>query len=265
MNICIYGAASNRIDKTFIDQTEELGRKLAENGHSLIYGAGATGLMGASARGFKKGNGEIIGVAPHFMHTIEPLFEDCTRLIETDTMAKRKTIMEEKADVFVIAPGGIGTLDEFFQALTLKELGRLNKPIVIYNINNFYTKLIDCIDDFIDKGFVSERVAKSYEVVTTPEELLDILDPSVYVILEENSNELQRESKIAELPGVFETRKAAVEYLHNRVEAEVGCQYFPYETAEEIEKNGSVCFYYRDEEDNPLHFTLTIHKMEVKK
>ena len=265
MNICIYGAASNRIDKTFIDQTEELGRKLAENGHSLIYGAGATGLMGASARGFKKGNGEIIGVAPHFMHTIEPLFEDCTRLIETDTMAKRKTIMEEKADVFVIAPGGIGILDEFFQALTLKELGRLNKPIVIYNINNFYTKLIDCIDDFIDKGFVSERVARSYEVVTTPEELLDILEDSVYVVLETNSRELQQETEIAELPAVFATRKEAIDYLHTRVIDEKENNYFPTVSSYSIEKTGTVTFYYNGDEDNSLWFDLTVYKKNIKK
>ena len=176
MTICIYGAASELIDKSFIEQTEKLGEMLAKHGHRLVYGAGGTGLMGASARGFKAGNGEVIGVAPHFMHDIEPIYEGCTQLIETETMAERKEIMEDMADIFIITPGGIGTLDEFFQCITLRELGRLDKDIVFYNINDYYTKLIEYMEDCIEKKFIRERVRNFYKVASTPEEVVDLLD-----------------------------------------------------------------------------------------
>ena len=124
MNITLYGSASDRIDRAYIDGVEALGRAIAKRGHTMVFGAGSTGLMGAAARGMHAEGGNIIGVTPHFMHTLEPVSTLCTELIATETMAERKTIMEEKADAFVITPGGLGTLDEFFQILTLKILGR---------------------------------------------------------------------------------------------------------------------------------------------
>ena len=134
MNITLYGAASEKIDRIYMTRVEELGKALAEKGHALVFGAGSTGLMGAAARGFAAGNGKIVGVTPHFMHELEPICDFCTELIQTETMADRKDIMEEKADAFIIVPGGIGTFDEFFQILTLKALGRHSKPIILYNV-----------------------------------------------------------------------------------------------------------------------------------
>ena len=86
------------------------------------------------ALAFDAEGGKIVGVTPHFMHKLEPVSDLCTELIATETMAERKTIMEEKADAFVIVPGGIGTFDEFFQILTLRVLGRHSKPIILYNV-----------------------------------------------------------------------------------------------------------------------------------
>ena len=110
------------------------------------------------------------------MHEIEPIYTGCTELIETETMADRKEIMEEMADVFIITPGGIGTLDEFFQCITLRELGRLDKDIIFYNINDYYTKLIEYMEECIEQKFIRERVREFYKVATTPEEVLDLLD-----------------------------------------------------------------------------------------
>ena len=165
MTICIYAAASDRIEKKYVDAVERLGEKLANQGHSLIYGGGGTGLMGAAARGIRRGNGEVISVVPKFMYEFEPIFEDHTKLIETEDMAERKLIMEEGCDAFIIVPGGIGTFDEFFQCLTLKELGRHNKPIVLYNVDNYFTKLLEYMDDCIEKGFIREKVRGMFEVV----------------------------------------------------------------------------------------------------
>ena len=165
MKICIYAAASDRIDQKYVRAVENLGEQLAKEGHSLIYGGGATGLMGAAARGFRRGGGEVIGVVPTFMFEIEPTFNDCTQIIETEDMADRKEIMEDGCDKFIIVPGGVGTLDEFFQVLTLRDLDRHHKPITLYNIDGYYTKLIEFIDQATEKGFIAQDVREFLNIV----------------------------------------------------------------------------------------------------
>lgn len=174
--VCLYGAASDKISNHFKDEVERLGVELGKNNYSLIYGAGSTGLMGAVARGMTKINGEIIGVAPHFMHEFEDIYKDCTKTIYTESMAERKSIMEFSANAFIIAPGGIGTLDEFFQILTLKQLKRHNKPIIIFNYDNFYTSLINLMKEYVEKGFIAENIDTLYVECKTIEELIKYLD-----------------------------------------------------------------------------------------
>ena len=176
MNITLYGAASDRIDRVYIDRVEELGRAMARRGHTMVFGGGSMGLMGAAARGMAAEGGHIIGVAPHFMHTLEPLFDNCTEMIHTETMADRKDIMEEKADAFVIVPGGIGTFDEFFQILTLKTLGQHEKPIILYNINGFWDNMISVIGTDMIKGFISTQAANCFCICETPESVFHALE-----------------------------------------------------------------------------------------
>ena len=176
MNITLYGAASDRIQELYVKATEELGFEMAKRGHTMVFGAGSTGYMGAAARGMHKGGGRIIGVTPHFMHKLEPVSELCTELIATETMAERKTIMEQKADAFVIVPGGIGTFDEFFQILTLKVLGRHNKPIILYNIKGFWNGMLAVIKECVDKGFVAPEALADFCLCDTPEEVFDVLE-----------------------------------------------------------------------------------------
>ncbi|MBQ9099153.1 MAG: TIGR00730 family Rossman fold protein [Clostridia bacterium] len=169
MNITLYGAASDRIDRAYIERVEELGRAMARRGHTMVFGAGSTGLMGAAARGMSAEHGHIVGVTPHFMHDLEPVSTLCTEVINTETMAERKTIMENMADAFVIVPGGIGTFDEFFQILTLKVLGRHNKPIILYNINGFWDNMISVIGTDLIKGFINTHTADCFCICETPE------------------------------------------------------------------------------------------------
>ena len=109
MKICIFGAASYEIDKTYSADTRKLCKNLAEKGHSLVFGAGGNGLMGAAAEGFKTGGGEIVGVIPHFFRdeNIEKIYSECTEIIFTDTIVQRKSKMEELADAFIIVPGDV--------------------------------------------------------------------------------------------------------------------------------------------------------------
>ena len=148
MNVTLYGSASDRIDRAYIEGVEELGRAIANRGHTMVFGAGSTGLMGAAARGMHKGGGRIIGVTPHFMHTLEPVSTLCTELIATETMAERKTIMEEKADAFIITPGGLGTLDEFFQIrihmTAMKHLRHNTRLLVKFLVGVGMVGIYDC-------------------------------------------------------------------------------------------------------------------------
>lgn len=179
MKITLYGAASNAIDNVYKEKVYELGREMALRGHTMVYGAGGGGLMGAAAEGLHDNGGRIIGVTPHFMNTVEPIYEHCTEFIATETMSERKDIMENMADAFVIVPGGIGTFDEFFQTLTLKKLGRHNKPIVLYNVNGFWDNMLAVVGADIFKGFIGHDVASCFCVRETPQTTIDTLEELV--------------------------------------------------------------------------------------
>ena len=163
--ICVYGGASENISDTHKNAVEKLCGNLAKQGFSLVYGAGATGCMGAAARGFRENDGYVMGVTPRFMGTFEEIFE-CDNTIVVDTMAERKTLMEKHADLYLIAPGGIGTMDEFFQIITLKYLKQMDTPIVILNLDGFYDSLLNLMDSLIAQKAAGEKIRDLYHVVT---------------------------------------------------------------------------------------------------
>ena len=176
MNICVYGASSSAINERYIQEVERLGEVMAERGHGLVFGGGASGCMGASARGVRRRRGKVLGIAPTFFNVDGVLFEDCTDFIPTETMRQRKQHLEEKSDGFVIAPGGIGTYDEFFEILTLKQLGRHNKPIVIFNVDGYYDPMLAMLRDAMEKNFVQESVGELYAVLTDAEEVVRYIE-----------------------------------------------------------------------------------------
>lgn len=178
MKLCIFGAASKKIDESFKRATYELASELAKRGHSLIFGAGNDGLMGASARGFKDNGGKIVGVIPHFFkeQDVEIIYGECDELIFTDTMSERKKTMEDNADAFIIVPGGIGTLEEFFEVLTLKQLHRHDKAIALYNVNGFYNSLDKVIKEYIEQGFINDSCLDIYKVIDSEEELISYVE-----------------------------------------------------------------------------------------
>ena len=176
MKICVYGSSSDLIDKEYIEKTEELGRKMAERKIGLVFGGGAQGLMGAAARGEKALNGEIIGVAPSFFNVDGILFEECSEFIYTETMRERKQIMEDKSDGFIMTPGGIGTYEEFFEILTLKQLGRHNKPIAIFNINGYYDEMVAMLHKTAKQNFMKEESNNLYRAFDNADEMLDYIE-----------------------------------------------------------------------------------------
>ncbi len=178
MRICVYGAASPTIDDIYKEKVEHLGKVMVQRGHSLVFGGGGKGLMGAVANGVHSAKGHIIGVIPQFFldEKIEAVCEFCDEMILTETMRERKQIMEDNADAFIIVPGGIGTYEEFFEILTLKQLCRHNKPIVIYNIEGYYNEIETAMNEAIRKNFIKDSCVELYEVTDELDKLFECVE-----------------------------------------------------------------------------------------
>ena len=172
MNICIYGASSDKLDDVYCEAAKETGRVIAEAGHTLIYGGGRGGLMGKCAHSAFSNGGHIIGIAPGFFDIPGVLMKSCGEFILTDTMRERKYLMEEKADAFVLLPGGIGSFEEFFETLTLKQLGKLDKPIVVLNTAGYYEPMFAMLKNAADQGFMGSDVMGLFKVCDRPEEII---------------------------------------------------------------------------------------------
>ena len=177
MHICVYCASSTRIDPGYLRLGEQFGRQLAARGHTLVYGGGSIGIMGAVARAVHEAKGRVIGVVPDFMRGKEIVYERSDELIVTDTMRQRKQIMEERAEAFVVLPGGIGTLEEFFETLTNGLLRQHDKPIVLLNHEGFYDPLLTLFDHMEQHGFTRPRLRRDYRVVLTTEAVFEALAP----------------------------------------------------------------------------------------
>lgn len=178
MRLCVYGAASTTIDKIYIEAVEALGAQLVRRGHSLVFGGGGNGLMGAVARGVHSEDGEILGVIPRFFEKeqVEVISADCDELVFTETMRERKQIMEDNADGFIVTPGGIGTFEEFFEILTLKQLCRHEKPIAVYNVNGYYDEMIQFLYKAIDQQFIRENCMNLFFVTDDVDALFRYLE-----------------------------------------------------------------------------------------
>lgn len=181
MRICVYGAASPTIDPAFITAVEEMGKELVKRGHSLVFGGGGNGLMGAAARGVKEAGGHILGVIPKFFdeEDVEEVCDFCDELIRPDTMRQRKQLMEDNADAFIVVPGGIGTFEEFFEILTLKQLCRHNKPIGIYNLQGYYNEMEYMMEKAMEKNFVRKSCRELYLTTDSMEELFRYIETPV--------------------------------------------------------------------------------------
>ena len=172
MNITVYGASSAHLAKEYYTAAQRFGELLGEAGHSLVFGGGQEGLMGACARGAASRGARIIGVAPRFFDEDGVLYQHCSQFIFTETMAQRKSKMEELADAFVVLPGGIGTFEEFFETLTLKQLGQHNKPITLLNTLDYYDDIISMLVRGVDQRFLSSSCLELFQVAGRPEEVL---------------------------------------------------------------------------------------------
>ena len=175
MNICIFGASGRELEESYYAAAELLGSLIAQQGHTLVFGGGREGLMGAAARGAHKYGGDIIGIVPKFFDEPGIIYEHCTELIFTETVRERKQLMEERSEACVVLPGGIGTFEEFFEMLTLKQLGRSDRAIVVLNTNDYYAPMQQMLENTARQRFMSRGCLELYGLADTPDKALDYI------------------------------------------------------------------------------------------
>lgn len=172
MRICVYAASSAQIHPEFITAAHALGERIAQAGHSLVYGGGSTGLMGAVADGALKHGGEVIGILPKFMADLEWGHPGLTELQLVEDMRERKHRLLTDSDAVVALPGGCGTLEELFEAITLKRLGIYFNPIVLLNTRGYYTALQTFMRQVIDEKFMNAEHIAMWSLVDAVESVL---------------------------------------------------------------------------------------------
>jgi uncharacterized protein (TIGR00730 family) len=177
--ICVYCASSTQVKPVYFEATARLSRIFALANLSVVYGGGSKGLMGQLANSTLEAGGKITGVIPRFMCDVEWNHTGLTELILVDTMHERKEKMAVMADAIVALPGGCGTLEELLEVITWKRLGIFTKPIVIVNVEGYFDDLVSMLNRAVDEHFMRIEHHKMWEVVQTPEEVLDAIQNSV--------------------------------------------------------------------------------------
>lgn len=166
-NIGVFCGARQEVDEEFKNLAVDCGKLIAKYGCTLVYGGGNSGLMGKVSHATHDNGGTVIGVYPRILNEKEPLNPDIDYTYLVDTMFKRKEDLITKSDAFIILPGGIGTLDEVFEVLTLKILGENDKPIIFLNHKNYWRPVLDLLTHIVDHKFASPMIFDKFHFADT--------------------------------------------------------------------------------------------------
>jgi uncharacterized protein (TIGR00730 family) len=175
MTICVFASSSSRIDNEYAIAASNLGLLLAKANMDVVYGGGGIGLMGKLADAVLENGGRITGVIPSFMKDEGWDHSDVKEMILTPDMGERKKKMFALADAVIALPGGVGTLEELTEAITLKQLGLFKGPIIILNTLNFYKSLIDFLEHMVSGNFLRYEHKGIWEITDTPEDAIALL------------------------------------------------------------------------------------------
>lgn len=174
-SICVYCGSREGARPEYGEAARDLGHAIAAEDWRLVYGAGDVGLMGIVARAAQERHGETFGVIPTHLLSLEVGKTDLTRFVITETMHERKKVMLMNADAIVLLPGGAGSLDEFFEALTWRQLGLHDKPIVLLDTAGFWAPLRALMDHVVNEGFADGSLLDFVQTATSPDEAIAIL------------------------------------------------------------------------------------------
>lgn len=174
--LCVFCASSRDLDPKYYAVADELGRQMVARGWGLVYGGGNSGLMGSVARSVTQAGGYVVGVIPEFMKARELAYTDAQELITVNTMRERKQLMDERASAFLTLPGGIGTLEELLEIMTLRYIAVMDKPVLLLNQDGFYDDLLRLFDRMTEERFKSPGLHKVLSVAATLEEVWPFLE-----------------------------------------------------------------------------------------
>ncbi len=177
LSICVFCGARPGHDARHVPVARDLGARIAARGWRLVYGAGDIGLMGEVARAAQGAGGDVFGVIPTHLMQAEQVREDVGRLVVTDTMHERKMLMFTNSDAVVVLPGGAGTLDEFFEVLTWRQIGLHDKPIYLLDSEGYWQPLIALVEHVIAQGFASPSLRALFQPVADLDALETALAP----------------------------------------------------------------------------------------
>ena len=177
-SVCVYCGSRTGDDPSHAGMAKKIGTELAENGFRLVFGAGSIGMMGIVARSALSVGGDVIGIIPEHLNDIEITQPGLSDLFITQNMHERKELMFKKSDAFVILPGGLGSMDEFFEILTWAQLGLHSNQIIIFNHKDYWRPLINLLDHIIEEDFAGVKTRSLYKVVDSVDEVIEILKTS---------------------------------------------------------------------------------------
>ncbi len=190
--IAVFCGASVGFRNMYAITARDLGSYMATNNITLVYGGGKVGVMGAIADAVLKGKGEVIGVIPDLLKKEEVIHTEISKVIDTQTMSERKVAMSKMVDAYIALPGGIGTLDEFFEVLTLQQLQIEQKPVGLLNVGGFFDLLIKQLDHMIEEGFLKPQSKELLVIDATVEGLMKKLASFVSPVKSDIINKVVR-------------------------------------------------------------------------
>ena len=167
--------SSQAVEAHYKSVATELGREIGRRGADLVYGGASIGLMGCVARGVHEEKGKVIGILPEFFRKKDIEYFDADELIVTKDMRERKAKMDERSDAFIVLPGGIGTLEEAIEILSMRQLKLTNKPLVLINTRGFYDKLNETFASMIEQKFAKENIRNMFAMTSDPKRALEYI------------------------------------------------------------------------------------------
>jgi len=170
--ICVFCGSKSGLDSRYGNTATALGHAIAAADCDLVYGGGGIGLMGQVADAVADAGGKVIAIIPKFLDDFEVGRRNSDEFVVTGSMHERKALMADRADAFVVLPGGLGTLDETFEIITWRQLGLHDKPIIILNVEGYWSSFVELVDRMIAEGFVAEKHRELFEVVSDVDEVI---------------------------------------------------------------------------------------------
>lgn len=176
LSVCVFCGSSHGADPAYAATAKRLGELIAANGYALVFGGGNVGLMGEVARAARDGGVPVRGILPEFLKHLEPPLATKEEVIVTPDLQSRKNLMLSLADAFVVLPGGLGTLDEYFEVITSAQLHVFAKPIVVLDAKGYFQPLKALLEHVTKQGFARPEILKMHHMVATPDEALATLN-----------------------------------------------------------------------------------------